>query len=93
MPTTPKRTRLGTKFSEAARTIWMQYILKDEWSFGFLAGVLGTSSGTLTGWLFGDTVPTLASAIKIEDTIGVPPRLWLMKPYRSFTPPTDRKDK
>lgn len=81
------RDTLGPQFSEAARTIWQAYVIRDGWSLRFIAKLIGTTPARLSSWLYGDSLPSIRYAVKIEDTFGVGIRLWLEPPVKKFTPP------
>ena len=51
---------------------------------------VGVQAGTVTRWLYGDKVPSLESAMAIENAFGIDPRRWIERPLAPFIPPAGR---
>jgi hypothetical protein len=83
------RTFVGGKFNEGARLAWLA-LRERDWTVTDLRDrMLGPSGeplaeGVVNRLLYGDTYPTIHSAVQIEDLLGVPPRAWVQTPARPF---------
>ena len=67
----PKRARAR----RAIRAVESE-LQKRGWTQSDLARAMGTSSGTVNRWLTGERTPDLAMALKLEEVLAVPVRLW-----------------
>jgi hypothetical protein len=82
------RTRLGPKFSEGSRLLW---VVLDErgWTQTRLRRELGTHPGEVSKILYGDREPRLDTLIAAEK-LGVPLEAWKQPPSVEFIPPAAR---
>lgn len=83
------RTKLGAKFSEAARQMWV-LMAEKKWSAYDLARELGVPQGQVHSWLLGDRLPSLKHGLNIQDKLGLNPGLFFVKPRRVFVLPAAR---
>lgn len=83
------RTGLGERFSEAARLLWEE-MSRRGWDQSQLAEHLGTSSGTVNRWLYGERRATGNWPFVIQDKLGIDARLWGMSAKKAFEPPAAR---
>jgi transcriptional regulator with XRE-family HTH domain len=79
------RTRLGPKFSEGARQLWLLLEARG-WSQTRLMSELGTT-GLVPGWLYGDKKPSLDNAFRLKALFGIEPELWARPPAKPFVLP------
>ena len=83
------RMTLGPHFSEGARLLWAA-IQERRLSQADVRVRVGVQPGTVTRWLYGDKIPSLESAMAIEDAFGIAARRWLEGPAAVFVPPAAR---
>lgn len=86
------RSKLGSKFSEGARLLWLACI-KNGWSQADLRALLKCSTGTVNRYLWGDRVPDRVMADRIREVAGVPIPTWDQPPKKAFTPPEKLESK
>ena len=86
------RTRLGPKFSEGSRLLWLACI-KHGWGQRDLREFLGCSTGTVSRYLWGDRAADRAAAEKMRDKFGIPTPAWDQPPKKPFTPPAKLESK
>jgi hypothetical protein len=84
-PTT--RTALGPFFSEGARQVWLQVVMKGT-SQEEIRRAIGLGRGMVNRYLYGDRRVSLDVAVRIESAFGIAPKLWLAPPAKKFRPPT-----
>lgn len=88
------RTRLGKKFSEGARRLWL-LLAERQWSPMDLANAITAASepkkanrsALVSRWLYGERRPGLEYALLIQRLFGIDPALWRESPAEPFTPP------
>lgn len=80
------RTKLGPKFSEGTRLLWLACI-EHGWEQRDLRALLNCSTGTVSRYLWGDRVPDRVMAEKIREIAGVPTPTWDQPPTEAFVPP------
>ncbi|HET9934055.1 MAG TPA: helix-turn-helix transcriptional regulator [Polyangiaceae bacterium] len=83
------RTGIGDRFSEAARLLWEE-MTQRSWDQSQLAEYLGTSSGTVNRWLYGERRATGDWPFVIQDKLGIDARLWGVNAKKPFEPPAAR---
>ncbi|MCC6557273.1 MAG: helix-turn-helix transcriptional regulator [Polyangiaceae bacterium] len=82
--------QVGKFFSEGSRRLWRE-MTKRRWTQVDLARALSKrNSGIVNRWLYGERVPTLASALLIEKVLGIKPERWNQAPKRIFVLPAAR---
>jgi len=80
------RRTLGRQFSEGARLLWFE-LGKRGWDQSAAARELGTSSGTVNRWLYGERRPSAEWAARIESVLAIPARTFGEPPTQEFEPP------
>src|ERR1700733_5519340 len=83
---TLRRVRLGRYFSEGARQLWL-HLLKASLTIEDVRRAGNWPRGVPHRWLYGDTCPSLASAVILEKLFGIAATLWRKAPRRPFTIP------
>lgn len=85
VPTT--RTHLGPFFSEGARQVWLQVLMRGT-SQEEIRRAIGLGRGMVHRYLYGDRQVSLRVALQFEEGWGIKPKLWLEPPRKPFVPPT-----
>lgn len=81
------RRRLGKKFSEGARLVWIK-LKRRKWTQAELARQLGgRDRGTVSHWLYGDTRPDLDALLLFKSVLKIPVEAWAKPPTEPFEPP------
>lgn len=83
------RTRLGEKFSEGARLMWLK-LAEKKWNVEDLARECGWARGVGYRYLWGDRRPEFAQGKTIERVLGIHPDLFHAAPKRRFNPAAAR---
>lgn len=82
----PHRVELGERFSEGARLLWK--VLDDKRCSQLqLQRELGEHAGVVNRLLYGDRLPSLETAVRIEALYGIPVNAWNEAPKKKFMPP------
>lgn len=85
------RLTLGSRFSEGARLFWKKlerdgYLKKRGWT-SRLRSELGAHPGEITRVLYGDRLPSLRLAGRIQQVFGIQAPAWHQPPSQPFVPP------
>lgn len=85
------RLRLGPNFTEGARQVWLMMAARGLSQADVIRRLSedgGSSArGLLSKWLYGDQLPGVGWAARIERAFSVPSRLWAERAHRAFVPP------
>ena len=92
MSTRSFRLNLGKNFNEGARQVWLWMARTGNEQSDLLKSLASiadgaSAQGLLAKWIYGDQVPTITWASRIEQVTGVPIALWSQKPVAPFVPP------
>jgi hypothetical protein len=83
------RTKLGPKFSEGARLLWLQLEALNI-TAADVQREIKASSGSASCWLYGDKRPGRTFAQRLEEKFGVPVSAWDQPTTVIFVPPAAR---
>lgn len=86
------RTRLGDKFSEGSRMLWLMIAERYNGAQHECAAALGLDRGQFSHVLYGDRRLGIDEAIRIRDSHGIDPSVWAKDPTEPFTVPTSEGD-
>jgi hypothetical protein len=78
------RRRLGDRFSEGARLLWLA-MLRQGLSQESLRAELGRPKGVIGRWLLGDRLPDGESRGRLFKRFGIKPQAWDQKPSKPFS--------
>jgi len=80
------RENLGSRFSEAARLLWLALEKRGE-SPADCTRRVGAKAGVVARILYGDRLPNLALGVRFEQIYKIAARLWQTLPTEPFVLP------
>jgi len=83
------RRHLGPRFSEGARLLWTK-LERLGLTAADVRREVRASSGLVEMWLYGEKVPRIEYAGRLNEKFGIPVHKWVEQPKRSFVPPAAR---
>lgn len=82
------RVALGRNVTEGTRLLWAE-LARRGWSQEDLRRSVHVARGVVGRWLYGDRLPDLASATKLQRLLGIPIEAWSAGPTEPFSLPQD----
>lgn len=84
------RRNKGDKFTEGSRLLW-EAMARTGLGFRGAAAKLGTSSGALVKWAYGDRSPDRVYAGRMAALFAIPLEAWDIEPTEKFVLPAARR--